>query len=275
MAEEKIVTEYLKPNKTRNFWIRGNTGTPISEDEVLQTIASCAIILLGETHNRADHHHWHLSICKKLQDFRKPIALGFEAFPKRVQSILDKWTRNQINETDFLNQVDWGTIWGFDAALYLPIFRFCKDHQIPIVALNCNRSLVTEIGKKGWKNVDQTSLEGLSPAKPATMTYRQYLFDITGGQRSDRAATHAGDMAFDRFVRAQQVWDRAFACNLHDFHKTSPDTLLVGLIGSGHLEYGGGTPYQLADLGFLDAATLIPTDREDIPKNIGDFAYKF
>ena len=43
---------------------------------------------------------------------------------------------------------------------------------------------------------------GLTPACPATPEYRQYLFDITGGPRPDRAAQTPDDPAFDRFVRA-------------------------------------------------------------------------
>jgi len=262
-------------NQFDGCWLKGDNGTLVPQADVLQAVVSRSIILIGETHNRVDHHKWQLDICQHLRKLRDPIAIGFEMFPKRVQNILDQWINNQFTETDFLKQVGWDTIWGFDADLYLPIFRFCKEHGISMIALNCNRPLVTEIGKNGWENVDPPTTEDLSPARPATMAYRQYLFDVTGGRRPDRKASHAGDAAFDRFVRAQQVWDRAFACNLYHFHKTSPDTLLIGLIGSGHLDYGHGTPYQLADLGLLDVATLLPTDMNDGPQNIGNFVYKF
>ncbi|MBL4739987.1 MAG: ChaN family lipoprotein [Sneathiella sp.] len=265
----------LLSKQSDGCWVKTDTGTSVSQTDVLQTIASRSVILIGETHNRADHHLWQLDMCQNLRKIRAPIAIGFEMFPKRAQYILDQWTRNQLSEPNFLKEVDWDSIWGFDPALYLPLFQFCKDHGISMIALNCNRPLVTEIGKQGWENVDPATLEGLTPAKPATVAYRQYLFDVTGGKRSDRKATHAGDPAFDRFVRAQQVWDRAFACNLNNFHKIEPDTLLIGLIGSGHLEYGGGTPYQLADLGLLDVVTLIPTDTNVVPQYIGNFVYKF
>jgi hypothetical protein len=40
--------------------------------------------------------------------------------------------------------------------------------------------------------------------------------------------------------------------------------LVVGIIGRGHLEYGHGTPYQLADLGVTDVAVLLPNEEETL-----------
>ena len=41
--------------------------------------------------------------------------------------------------------------------------------------------------------------------------------------------------------------------------KTRPDApLVVGILGTGHLEKGFGVPYQLADLGIDDTAVYIP-----------------
>jgi len=34
--------------------------------------------------------------------------------------------------------------------------------------------------------------------------------------------------------------------------------LVIGIIGSGHIEYGDGVPYQLAALGIGDVATALP-----------------
>jgi hypothetical protein len=73
-------------------------------------------------------------------------------------------------------------------------------------------------------------------------------------------ATSATDPEFDRFVRAQKTWDRAFACNIAEAHGAANATLVVGIIGRGHLQYGYGTPARLADLGISDAAVLLPCD---------------
>jgi uncharacterized iron-regulated protein len=61
-------------------------------------------------------------------------------------------------------------------------------------------------------------------------------------------------------VRAQQTWDRAFACGIADSLKAHPDRLVVGVIGRGHVEFSYGTPYQLKDLGVRDVGVLLPHD---------------
>ena len=60
-------------------------------------------------------------------------------------------------------------------------------------------------------------------------------------------------------MRAQQCWDRSFACRIADhLAEATDDPLVIGIIGRGHLEYGHGTPFQLRDLGIEDVAVLLP-----------------
>ena len=72
-------------------------------------------------------------------------------------------------------------------------------------------------------------------------------------------AKSADDPTLDRFIRAQQTWDRAFACNIARALEQPDPPLVVGIIGSGHLRYRYGTPYQLRDLGIEDVSVLLPT----------------
>lgn len=72
-------------------------------------------------------------------------------------------------------------------------------------------------------------------------------------------------------MRAMQTWDRAFACNmahaLHEIPPADPKPIIIGIIGRGHLEYGHGTPYQLADLGITDTAVLLTSDKPECSRN--------
>lgn len=126
-----------------------------------------------------------------------------------------------------------------------------------MLALNCNRPLVTRVGKDGWDAVPEEERDGLSPAAEATVAYREYLFGL-GLNRSPTAPVSAMDPKLDRFIRAQQTWDRAFACNIARALAQPDPPLIIGIIGSGHLEYGHGTPYQLRDLGIPSPAVLLP-----------------
>lgn len=244
-------------------WFRPGTQTCAEHAQVLAWASARSTVLLGESHDRAENHRWQMYVLAGLLAHRRDLVIGFEMFPARLTPVLARWVAGELSEAQFLEQAEWDKVWGFDAELYMPIFRFARDFGIEMIGLNCRRALVSEVGKDGWDGVPDDAREGLSPAKPASPAYRQYLFDITGGVREGRAAQSAMAPEFDRFTRAQQTWDRAFACRIAD-RLAQPDApLVVGIIGRGHLEFRGGTPYQLEDLGVNDAMVLLPHRAED------------
>jgi len=241
-------------------WLDPARGAVISHVDLLAELALQDVVLLGETHDRFDIHRWQLHVAAGLLAVRGNIALGFEMFPRRVQPVLDAWVAGEYDTAQFIEAVEWKTVWGFDAALYLPLFQFCRQYGVPMLALNCHRALVTRVGKDGWDAVPEDERDGLTPARPASPEHRQQLFGLTGGVREGREAQSADDPAFDRFVRAQQTWDRAFACNIAAARKQAEPPLVIGIIGRGHCEYGFGTPDQLGDLGIEKVSVLLPSD---------------
>jgi len=257
-------------------WLDPKTRSQVSHAEILARMSQQQVVLLGETHNRYDIHRWQLHVAAGLLALGKPISMGFEMFPRRVQPALDAYVSGAIDTDAFLDQSEWQTVWGFPPALYLPLFQFCRQFKVPMLALNCHRPLVTRVGKEGWDAIPVDERDGLTPSKPATPEAREYLFNLTGGQREGRDAQNPMDPAFDRFIRAQQTWDRAFACNIAAARAKDEDAIVIGIIGRGHMEYGHGTPFQLADLGVDKVGVLLPEDgdfqpRYDIPVAAGLF----
>jgi uncharacterized iron-regulated protein len=247
------------------LWFAPEQSRTLSHHELIASLAPSRVVLLGETHTRYDIHRWQLHVAAGLLATRGNIALGFEMFPRRVQPLLDDFVAGRwADPADFLAAVGWGEVWRFDAALYLPLFHFCRQFGVPMYALNCERPLVTRVGKHGWDSVPEAERDGLTPARPATEAYRAYLANI--GDRN-RGAAGGGPpaMDLDRFVRAQQTWDRAFACNIAGALAADDAPLVIGIIGRGHLEFGHGTPAQLADLGISDVAVLLPTESDFDP----------
>ncbi len=242
----------------RGTWIDPSSGHSIDETELMHDMAARQAVLLGETHTVAEIHRWQLHVATILRFIRKNVALGFEMFPRRVQPVLDQWVAGQLTSAQFLDKTDWKTVWGYDAELYMPLFHFCRQQRVPMLALNCYRALVTRVGKEGWDAIPEDERDGLTPSAEATVAYREYLFGL-GLNRSPTAPVSAMDPSLDRFIRAQQTWDRAFACNIARALRQPDPPLVIGIIGRGHLEYGHGTPYQLRDLGVPAPAVLLPS----------------
>jgi uncharacterized iron-regulated protein len=237
----------------RATWLDGETLRMVDQRAVLARACARRVVLLGETHDIAEIHRWQLHVACALHALRPGLAMGFEMFPRRVQPALDAWVAGQCDTGTFLDSVEWGVSWGFDPDLYLPLFHFCRQQRIPMRALNCHRTLVSRVGKEGWETIPEGERDGLTPAASATPAYRAYLNALIGAE--------PGREGEDRFVRAQQTWDRAFACGIADYLMTAgEEAFIVCCIGRGHLEYGHGVAFQLRDLGVDDVVTLLPSE---------------
>ena len=243
---------------TSSAWADTANRQPLSSVDVLNRAAAGGLVLLGESHDNADHHRWQLQTIAALQARGVPLTLGFEMFPRHVQPLLDEWTVGGFSEGEFLDAVEWDRVWGFDPGLYMPLFHFARINRLPMVALNVERGLIAAVRETGWDAVPAANREGISdPAQPEP-AYRESLSAVylEHLEMRDRQADPVG---LERFIQAQLTWDRAMAEALAAVRDGT--TLVVGIIGSGHLENGWGVPRQLAALGVAGATVLLPWDR--------------
>ncbi len=238
--------------------------------ELIKSHSKTRIILLGEHHDNIEHHRWQLQMMIGLHVLNPKIVLGFEMFPRQVQPVLDKWVAGQLTEKEFLKEVNWGEYWSFDSQLYMPMLHFARMNQIPVYALNVDRTLIREVGQKGWKDSSKALKEGISDPAPPSEGYRQMLASVFmqhgqehgEGEPEEHVAKAMAMPAFTRFVESQQVWDRAMAEAIANAAKTLPKRQFIAVLGSGHMMYRFGVPEQLDDLDMPNPAVLIPWDPE-------------
>ena len=148
-------------------WIDPETGNNLSHQTIIENASGSSAVLLGEKHDEAAQHRWQLHVAAGLLARHDNIAMGFEMFPARLDPVLAEWVNGELSEEAFLEKAEWGTVWGFPPELYLPLFRFCREFRLPMLALNCRRALVTDVGKLGWDAIPEADRDGLTPASPA------------------------------------------------------------------------------------------------------------
>jgi len=284
-------TEGASACATQGGWIDVKTGRSIDRDALFRDLAAnTPVVLLGESHTDVDHHHWQLHTLAALHGRAGNIVIGFEAFPRRMQSVLDDWIEGKLTAEAFLKASEWRQVWGYDAALYMPLFQFARLNRIPMIALNVERKLVSQVGQNGWASVPPSEREGLSNPAPASPAYQRELARIYAIKKMmppgvDPASIPPGtpmpepDEAaladaikqpdFQRFVEAQLTWDRAMAEALASAKHKFSNATIVGILGSGHVEGGHGVPHQLKDLGVTAPTSFIPVAVDTACKLVG------
>jgi uncharacterized iron-regulated protein len=276
---------------TYGNWIDVKTGQPIDRAELFRDLAAKnTVVLLGESHTDADHHRWQLHTLAALHGRGANIVIGFEAFPRRLQSVLGDWVEGKLTDEAFLKASEWRQVWGYDAAFYMPLFQFARLNRIPMIALNVEQKLVSRVGQQGWDGVPAAEREGLSDPAPASLAYQRELAHVYLIKKamppgadpfsaSQRASPPEPDEAaieealkqpdFKRFVEAQLTWDRAMAEALAGAKRKFPDATVVGILGSGHVVGGHGVPHQLKDLGIAEPKSLIPVSADEACMLVG------
>ena len=239
-------------------WFLPGGARQVSPQQVLSAAAKQDVVLLGENHDDADHHLWQLQTLAALHLLRASMAIGFEAFPRRIQPVLDEWTGGRLTADQFLERAEWNKFWKFPPELYLPLFQFARVNRIPMIALNIERPL-------------RDAAVSL-PAR-AVAAYEDFLFDVFRQHAKGKTAARA-DPSFRSFVDAQLTWDRAMAEALSARVRAPAEArpLIIGIVGAGHVRHGHGIPHQLRDLGVANVVSLLPVHRAECGKLAHDLA---
>ncbi|WP_448582156.1 ChaN family lipoprotein [Thermaurantiacus sp.] len=232
-------------------WV-DRAGAPMSPAAFLDQAMRAGVLLLGEAHGNPAHHRWQADVVAGLLARGRKVVLGLEQLPRSAQSVLDSWVQGSLSAEQFRAASRWDTLWGHDFAAYLPLLALARDRRLPMVALNVEREFVRAVGREGFAQAASKGAPVSRPAPPASayVEHLQRVF-LAHGRAPDAAA-------LGRFVEAQTVWDRAFAEALLAARRRYPDAIVVGIMGSGHVEQGWGAEHQLRALGETAVVSAIP-----------------
>ena len=218
-------------------------------------LASKRVVFVGETHTRYADHLSQLEIIEQLHARDPDLAIGVEYLQRRFQAQVDDFIAGNTTERDFLRATEYYSGWGYDYRLYAPIFRFAREHHIPVRALNVPSSLPPAVAKVGY--------DGLSPEQRAELPKQiEPASDAYKVQLREAFGAHApGESQFEHFVEAQLVWDEGMAESAAEYLAANPGRRMVILAGSGHLAFGYGIPQRLQRRTGASYATVLGNER--------------
>lgn len=239
---------------------------PLPVSAVIHQLDNKCAVFIGEDHERYDNHLDQLQIIHGLyRNAPGHWAIGIEYIQRRFQPALDAFIDKTIDEPEFLRRSEYFERWGYDYRLYRPIFRFARDHQIPMIALNAERELTDAVDKTGIAGLAAPDRARLpEQIEPPDTAYRERLRKIFD--------EHPGGGNFDRFVDVQMTWDETMAASVADYLGAHPGKAMIVLAGEGHIAFGSGIPDRVKRrLPGIETAVLLPADKTDADLQGADY----
>ncbi len=245
------------------------TGDVLTPDELARRLLGVRLLLVGESHTSMDFHRVQLRVIRALHEAGRNVRVGLEMYPAEDQASLDRWVRGLLTETGFLELSRWYDRWGYHWDYYREIFDFARVNGIGLHGLNVDRDVISSVGRKGLDGLDEEERaqlpERIDTASDEHLTLFKSFFEEgeIHGAMSDEQWT--------RMLEAQCAWDAVMghnALSVLERHGSGDGSILVVLVGSGHLAYDLGIQRQIAGQVGGKLATLIPVpvrDEDDDP----------
>ena len=124
-------------------------GRPANDASLLLLAEKADYILVGEFHDRPLDHQVQARILSLLAKSGKNPLLGLEMAPASSQPDLDGFNSGKVSVDAFPQAVNWQKIWGFDFALYRPVFEAAARHNVPVFGLNIPQDVRESVRDKG------------------------------------------------------------------------------------------------------------------------------
>ena len=241
-------------------------GTVSDLETLIPRLADKRVVLIGETHDRLDHHLIQLEIIRGLHAIHPKIAIGMEAFQQPFQRHLDDYVAGKLSKRELLRETEYYQRWGYDFRLYEPILSFAREHRLPLVALNLPKELTQKVGERG--------IDGLSDEERAEIPDEIDRSDSVYEERLEEIFNlhpQRNRQSFDHFLEVQLLWDEGMAERAAGFLESHPEYTMVILAGSGHIVYGSGIPRRLERRTPVSTAIVLAGWEGELGPEIGDY----
>jgi uncharacterized iron-regulated protein len=176
------------------------------------------------------------------------------------QPTLDAFMSGAMSETDFAAW--WKKNWGYDFAIYKPIFDAAKAAGVPAYGLNAPISLVKAVSKGGLASLSPADRARLPAVvqESADARYRQFVHDSVAGH---------GPLTPDQLknrLEAMAVWNETMGEKAAGIVASGRVVLVVA--GQGHVLYKAGVPESAARRGAGPVKVLLPLDAAPTPDDL-------
>lgn len=264
-SPEQIAVSITRPASTQ----------AIDPQVVLTDLASARVVYLGETHDQPRDHTAQQDLLVRLYSLRPNLTIAMEMFQRPYQSLLNRFVAGQITEAELRDRSQFAKRWGFPWEFYAPILRFARAKRLPVIALNTPTEVTRKVAQTGLASLTLAERRFV-PSQSAILlgpdAYRQRMRQIYDQIHQGQS----NSQNFERFFQAQVLWDETMADRIAQVLRQNPQTLVVVLVGQGHLLYKDGISNRVArrlpKVGQVSILLNPPSEiRETADRTIADY----
>ena len=252
------------------------TGEVLVPDDLARRLGAARLVLVGEGHTEMDSHRVEKRVLEGLQAAGRRVLIGLEMYPYPEQAWLDRWTEGRLDEAAFLEGSHWYKNWGYNWLYYRDVFFFARDNHLRMFAINAPREVVAAVRKKGFQGLTPEEAAHIPTKVDTKNADHLRLFKANFDDASFHAAMN--DEQWQAMLNAQCTWDATMGWNAVQplLKDEDPKTVMVVLVGAGHVQYGLGIERQVKEWFPGKVASVIPVaveDEKDKPVRVVQASY--
>ncbi|THB78157.1 MAG: hypothetical protein D6B25_04930 [Desulfobulbaceae bacterium] len=220
-----------------------NVSTIDNFSTLVDAVSQAQVIYIGENHTSKADHLLQQMLIEAIYQRDNNIVIGMEMFPSTSQDALDRYINDpQVLETDFLKESRYFEVWRYDYRLFRPIFAFARKHQIPVIGLNIERAVVSDVFKTGIIEERKPTDKNRVPVDRHLDLpgYTERLLESYQGHTRLSLSSNGGTPA--GFIQAQSLWDETMAESIVHYLQEHPEKKMIVLAGTQHTRNDSGIP---------------------------------
>jgi uncharacterized iron-regulated protein len=128
-------------------------------EDMLREVEDERVIFVGEIHADPESHAVQFEVIRHLHERGDDVLIAFEMFPYTEQKTLDGWINGTISRKEFMKI--YRQIVNLPFHHYGKILEYARSMGIPVVGINADKTMISNVSKKGIETVSEDLLSGI------------------------------------------------------------------------------------------------------------------
>lgn len=246
----------------------------ISNKRLIQQLEAYPVIFVGDFHNNDTVHRFTAELIRDLGKKYK-IYLANEWFTPVQNDTLDLFAKNDINETEFVKEIDWEDNVGYKYESFKPIYQSLKEVKGNMYGINLSKDERKRISLQEVNRMSGNEKSFYKSMDLNVTTHHQMLSPFLNHCHAALEG-ESEEACLQRMYRVQVAWDEKMgqeSARLAQKVLQNPKDKLIVFIGAMHLESGLGVNMRFARYANKPFVTLLPCFKTKVEPGYADFIY--